>query len=553
MEPLTNGPAYYSNVLQQAAVLSGNIENYVVAWLAGHEPAEVPTNLLPYGITSEKTPKWTLVQPENINPTQQWYCVPAHLMDPEYQDCYMLGSELNITYLKLLYVAPFNSKLIVEGDFPHCRFMDFEIIQPFDPTHPTTGHKPEQPEVPRVDVDIEPKPGHVNPFVVGADRTATQRQYRVTFELRGGNAVTLNPGVMGSEYYRDPSNANTRVGGPFGFSGPYGSNVFVPGVLWIRYYAADHGTGPLAGVPIPRVIQQLSTGEQFWLQPDLALVEDRQTTTVPAGSSQPGPPYPFIGPSNGWFKIFGLVLIRYERDAYMDTYGTAATNATAVKQHIRELFSLTQKRGVSETPPGNYESSATCCNYNNFLNRPFRLDTGHVYAITGKMPTFPKTRNGETPMTGGEVRYWSLGRYGKGENDHFETAVNYDAIMDDEVVLNASNEYVLVFSYGDERPTNAVPENGITWQAWGPQAYQLMTLRWLSVAPDWHLPAHAPDWNNVPWSNGAWSAENYDPSLVGLNTPGVMGPYHPIIHYLTKDAFEALGTNLDPRTIPKWE
>ena len=340
MEPLTNGPAYYSNIVQQAALISSNIENYVVDWLAGHEPAELPTNLLPYGITSEKTPSWTLVQPENINPTQQWYCVPAHSMDPEYQDCYMLGSELNITYLKLLYVAPFNSKLIVEGDFPHCRFMDFEIIQPFDPTHPTTGHKPEQPEVPLVDADIEPNPGHVNPFIVGADRTATQRQYRVTFELRGGNAVTLNPGVMGSEYYRDPSNSNTRVGGPFGFSGPYGSNVFVPGVLWIRYYAADHGAGPLAGVPIPRVIQELSTGEQFWIQPDLNIVEDRQTTTVPAGSSQPGPPYPFIGPSNGWFKIFGLVLIRYERDAYMDTYGTAATNVMAVKQYIRDLFWL---------------------------------------------------------------------------------------------------------------------------------------------------------------------------------------------------------------------
>jgi len=40
---------------------------------------------------------------------------------------------------------------------------------------------------------------------------------------------------------------------------------------------------------------------------------------------------------------------------------------------------------------------------------------------------------------------------------------------------------------------------------------------------------------------------------VSLNRPGVMGPYHPVIHYLSKEEFEALGNRrLTPQDIPAW-
>jgi len=32
-----------------------------------------------------------------------------------------------------------------------------------------------------------------------------------------------------------------------------------------------------------------------------------------------------------------------------------------------------------------------------------------------------------------------------------------------------------------------------------------------------------------------------------------MGPYHPVIHYMTKREFEALGSDIDPRKIPEWK
>ncbi|MBP7828652.1 MAG: hypothetical protein KA248_01905 [Kiritimatiellae bacterium] len=555
-QALADWDVHVADVTNRAQALSDALENHVKAWLAGETNAEVPSGLLPEYIDREKTKDWCLLRDVEIEPAQQWYVIPAHEIDPEYEDCYMLASEPYATYLKLLYVAPLGARITVEGEFPHCRFMDYEIIQPLDVYHPCTGQRPEQPEVPIVDADIEPEPGHVNPFRPGADRHATNRHYRVTFQLEKGNSVTWNPVVMNNPAhpYRDPSTDNHRVGGPFGFSGPFGSNVFTPGVLWLRYYLPDTNTGPLAGVPIPRATMQLKGDtNRFWLQPDLSLARSRQTTTAPIDTDSPFDPHPSFGPSVGWFKVFGAVLLRYESDRYLATWGQPTATVAETKAQIRNIFNLIQNRGCDATPPGNHESSATLCNYNHYLVRHFMLNTGRLYAITGKLPVAPRTRGGESPMAPGEVRYWSIAQYGNGEQDKWETSLCYDALMDEDVAVNSSNEFIIVYSYPDERPTNAVPAHGVTWQAWAPESPHAVVIRWLCVAPEWHLPAHAPDEVNIPWSNGAWSAEHYDSALVGSNRPGVMGPYHPVIHYITRAQFETLGTNVTPARLPEWE
>jgi hypothetical protein len=76
----------------------------------------------------------------------------------------------------------------------------------------------------------------------------------------------------------------------------------------------------------------------------------------------------------------------------------------------------------------------------------------------------------------------------------------------------------------------------------------------MSVTPEWHLPSCAPDEYNLPWDKASWSGTQYDQALVGLNQPGVMGPYHPVVHYMTADEFESLGGGgLTPQDIPTWE
>jgi hypothetical protein len=428
---------------------------------------------------------------------------------------------------------------------------DYEIVQPFDPTHPATGNVGEHPEVAIVDADIEPDPGHVNPFRVGADRNAENRHYHLTFELKAGNSLELNPEAMKAPQYRAPG--NVRVGGPFGFAGPWGDGAFVPAVLWLRIYAPDKNVGILGGVSLPRVTLQLSTGEQFWLQPDASLAIERQTTKAAAGTIPPQEPYSFIGPQQGWFKIFGLMLVRSETEAYRLCQPWGSESPDTRKKNIRDLYMVFFNRGADATPPGNYESSATCCNYNSFLTRMFLLGRGKVYVITGRLPTTPRTRNAEPVMTGAQARYWSISQYGRGEGDRYPLAVHYGSLMDDEIVVNEDNEYIIVYSRREDRPANATAENGVTWQDWGPSSRQTITIRWMSVMPEWHLPEFAPDQYNIPWKTGAWSQASYDSSLVGENRPGVLGPYHPVIHYMTREQFEALGSSPNPGKIPKWQ
>ncbi|MCK4299612.1 MAG: hypothetical protein KAX80_08760, partial [Planctomycetes bacterium] len=389
---------------------------------------------------------------------------------------------------------------------------------------------------------IEPDPGHSNPFRIGADRSAENRHYHLTFELEAGNAVALNPEAMQAPAYRAPG--NTRVGGPFGFSGPWGDGAFTPSTLWLRIYAPDTDTDIMGGVSLPRVMLELDTGEQFWLQPDKTLAVERQTQMAAAGRIAPHEPYPFLGPELGWFKIFGLRLRRSESSAYLHSWSMGPAETSERKQQIRDVYMLFFNRGTAATPPGNYESSATCCNYVSYLSRPCVLGPEKVYVITGKMPTTPATRDGEPVMTAAEARYWSISQYGAGEDDNYPISVHYGSLMDDEITVNENNEYIIVFSRREERPSNATAANGVTWQDWGPASRQTLTIRWMSIMPEWHLPGFAPDEYNIPWLTGGWAEADYDQSLVGENNPGIMRDYHPVIHYMTKQEFEALGDDI---------
>ncbi|MCK4580718.1 MAG: hypothetical protein KAU10_05155, partial [Dehalococcoidia bacterium] len=327
LESKTDWREYCESVNDEAAEFSEELADYIRAWYRGEADARLPDGLLPPNIDSDKTHSWTLLRPEDISPEDQWFVmIPTHEIDPTYQELHMFGCDRHVTYVKLLFAAPIGSRLLVEGDFPHARFMDYEILSTFDPAHPVAGNHGSHPEVAIVDADIEPDPGHSNPFRIGADRSAENRHYHLTFELEAGNAVLLNPEAMQAPAYRAPG--NTRVGGPFGFSGPWGDGAFTPSTLWLRIYAPDTDTDIMGGVSLPRVMLELDTGEQFWLQPDKTLAVERQTQMAAAGKIAPHEPYPFLGPDLGWFKIFGLRLRRSESSAYLDSWsmGPAETS-----------------------------------------------------------------------------------------------------------------------------------------------------------------------------------------------------------------------------------
>jgi len=541
-----NREDYLSEADHKIRNFSEKLEKYIRLWLDSKTEADFPKGFLPPYIDSEKTHSWKLVRPEQISPKEQWYAMKAY--NPQ-EVLHQFSPDPHVTYLKLIFLAPLNSKLIIEGEFPHARFMDYQILTPVDPAHPVTGQMGIC-EVPIVDVDIEPLPGHTNPFRKGADRTDENRGYRIVFDLKAGNAVELNDRAMQAPAYR--AKGNTRVGGPFAFTGPWGGNVLVPSVVWLRYYAPDKAKGPFGGVPLPKAKLQLSTGESFWITCDKSLAVKLQTEFVQPVVVEPKEPYPFIGPTLGWFKMYGIMEAHANARGYYKSEPWGRQDPKEARKRIKRMFKLMFNRGVDAAPPGNVAHAATECNYISYLLRPMNLGKDKIIVLTGKLPTFPPTRNGEKIMTTGQVRYFSIThQYGDSKQGQYK--VPYGSLMDDEIIVNGNNEYIIVFSRKEDRPKNAYPEHGVTWQEWGPPSTQNFVIRWLSVMPDWYLPNYAPDEKNIPQELGNWSQDSYNENLVGKNTQGIMGPYHPIIHYVTKEEFEKLGSDIKPKKIPKWE
>jgi len=540
-----NRHKYLTEANDKIQAFSEGLEEYTRLWLAGRAKAKFPKGFLPPYMDGEKTRDWELVRPGAIDPTEQWYAMRAY--DPR-KELHQFSPDPHVTYLKLIFVAPLGARLLIEGDFPHARFMDYQILTPVDPMHPVTGQMGIC-EVPIVDVDIEPDPGHVNPFRPGADRGAKKRHYHLTFQLEAGNAVDLNPWAMQAPAYRGPG--NRRVGGPFAFTGPYGGNVLVPSIVWLRYYAPDKGVGPLGGVPLPKAALQLPSGEKFWITCDKSVAVKLQTKPVPAQSTPPMEPYPFLGPGFGWFKMFGIMRLHAESRAYYKSKPWGSLDPAEEKRRIRRIFSTVFNQGADATPPGNHENFATECNYISYLVRPMNLGRDKVIVLKGKLPVYPKTRNGEKEMTGGQVRYFSI-THQTAMKGYMSTP--YGSLMDDEIVVDGNNEYVIVYSREEERPANAREEYGVTWEAWGGPAHQTMVVRWMSVMPDWYSPEYSPGKQNLPIEKACWSEPGYDQHLVGRNRPGALGPYHPVIHYMTRRQFESLGKKrIVPGDIPEWE
>ena len=486
-------------------------------------------------------------KPSEVDANKQWYYLPAHEVDPTFRKLHHISADSHTTYLKLIFVSPFDSQLIIEGDFPHARFMSYQILEPFDPRFPVTGNMGVM-EVPIVDIDIDPDLGHVNPFRTGANRNATNRHYHLAFNLKAGNAADLNP-VMKNRYFRAPG--NVRVAGPFGSSGPFGNGVIIPSVLWVRYYAPDKNVGPLGGVSLPKALLKLKTGETFWIQSDFSLAAEREAGLVEGGYTLPREPSRYLGPEWGWFKRFGIYQMVCE-GSYYKTVPYVHWPPTLSKKTILEHITVCFFTGPDMTHTGNIAHSATDCPYINYLIRVLQLGENKAYVLTGKLPTTPRTRNGEATMQKAHARYWSICHKGHGKDGKYQNAV-YGCLMDDEITVDSDNRYIIVYSRGDEKPENAKPECGVTWQDFGTESSQGFSIRWMSVYPDHYMQEFSPNEDNIPWEVGAWSQDGYNKTLVGENKPGVMGPYHPTIHYVTKDEFENLGCPIDPERIPKWK
>jgi hypothetical protein len=460
-----------------------------------------------------------------------------------------------VTYLFLgTALAPFGSRLVIEGEFPHSRFFSIQASAPLNGKEYYAQRQCGPAEVSIVDADIEPLAGHTNPFRPGADRNAVNRSYRVTFDLTAGDPVLLNDTAFQHPYRYHTNNRKASMlvyQGPLGYQTLVGTPLPVQGdwnlgCIWIRYYAPDDNAGPLGGVPLPRVYYELPNGEKYFIGSDFSMLQNRADATIANRLTEPSGGLS-EGPSTGWFKSWSIT--RSILNGICQSNNWSRTDSGA---RVREIELGWTGRGEFQPAPANIEPHATTNNYASYLGRNLTVPEGKVAVLTGKLPTFPHTRNGEPMMGTGQVRYWSICGIDQDPLSPMP-ATTIHAISDDEVMTDEINNYVIVYSRPEDRPSNAIANRGVNWVNWGTQSTMGILMRWVNIAPDWTFP-YAPQEHNLNFSVSDWSSSLYDSTLIGVNWRyGFLQCYLPRIHLMDKEEFEALNMKtIRAEDVPVW-
>jgi hypothetical protein len=534
-----------SEIKAQAQQLSDSLLAYITDWMAGRVGADIPESVLPPGIyvDNEGNPNTTLdfqLEAYNASQPNTYWCVRS--AQKINQNALMNGNpDPHYTYVIKPILGPLESKVIMKGKFPKSRY--FLVT----PTLPLNGLQYRSAfagpvENPIIDVDIDPDAGSVNPFRLGANRNATSRNYTLTFINKIADAASAP-----AQYCPKPPTyrgvGNTRYIGSILYSGPgfygppdsYPNGLWYCGDLWMRYALPDGYKNatfdPLAGVGLPTVYQELADGRKFNIKNanHSAYVSSLiQTYTAITNNMEPEADFQNFG----FRKMFGIL--------HALAYG-AILMLGKDTQWVHDFVRGVEGRGYDIPAPGNWEGSATCvpqCNY--FCKYP-KLGNGKCITLIGKLPTFPSTVNGESTMTSGQMRYWSITAAENANNDR-GGGITTSSIADFEIKIDANRRYIICFSKEADRPVNATEANGVTWVNWGPNSDTQWTWRWVSISSDWYFDK-TPDETRLTWLNTGYDSPQYNNSLIGNNThTGWMGEYQPVSNYMSKSCFENLGS-----------
>lgn len=536
-------------VTNEAVKRSTALEQYVKDWLDGKTSATIPANLIPEGHDPSIT-TFSLKHANEVNPAKQW---ETRLASPINRAAsYGLFDDPNATYeVNHNVLVPFGSKIIIDGQFPHARYFSIQPTPSFAPQDYRQGSNGEG-EVSFLDADINPLPGSTNPYRVGADRTAPNRSYRVTCDVAVGEPSQLDANAWRAPNFRDPGNNNRHCSG-LTFRGPWGDpaakdgdhlGLWGTGELWIRTYAPDKNTNAYGGVPLPKMMYQLPDGRQYYIESDLTAITARLNATRPLNTEAPKDPG---GSSEGSGMDKQFSINRSVQGGIVQNYNLISTDPALQRKYVRDLDLGVSGKGENQPGIMGLEPHATGGVHINYLDRIMCLGPNKLYTISGTLPVTPKTRNGETTMTGGQARYWSLTGYSVDydlANKDYVYGAQITGIMDDEITTRNGN-YTLMYGRAADRPANATAANGVTWIDWGPEACQALTLRWISAGPEWSF-AKTPNTANLGWE-ASWASASYDPTKLGTNfRRGFLGAYQPLTDYLTAPQFAAEGNNIFP-------
>ncbi len=383
-------------------------------------------------------------------------------------------------YWAAVFTMPPGSKLSLEGQFPHARYMS--LISYDEAGRPIESV---------ADYLIKPKPGSTNPFLQGADRNAAQREYALgVVDGRPDPSQKTGMNLVGE--HRDVINTPKY--------GPPGQQVIL-----YRIYVTDKGTDETgnAGLPVPvltladgKVLRgaeacpSLRTRQALLLDPAAMAVPMDMYTKMLSEAAKFGPTFPATNPPT-WHQqldreaLYGIYLNKPPADGARKSEGGFYPNLD--NQYIRAI-----------------------------INRKH----GKVFMLRAKAPSTPRTLKGDATMGTGDLRYWSYC-----SNQGFANTRVNACVHDENVPVGPDGFYTIVLSRKADRPRNAIAQCGVAW---------------LPMADDGD--GAVDDDVTVLQLRHMLGTSNFANAVQGVSKPGAeekdMGAYFPRGRYMTPNQFE---------------
>ncbi len=370
-----------------------------------------------YGYLKPKTPgqSWLMKVEDPIPGPRScfWLRGPASA-DPYINIAYPDAATF---YWAAVFTIPEGAKLRLEGKFPHARYMSFisydEKGQPIESV---------------ADYLIKPDEGAVNPYLPGADRSASARSYKL--EIVDGRPPEGQPtgmNIVGQT--RDVLHAPKYTAGQ-------------QAILY-RIYANDRGQEETGGAGLPVAVVTMPDGRELRgleacealnfrqpLQIDIAAMAvpmDKYQELL-AAAAKISPFFPATNPPT-WYQ-------QYDREALYAIY-TGAPFDPAARKSVGGFYPNLD---------------------NQYIRTIVNRKLGKVFVVRAKAPTTPKTLDGEKSMEPGDLRYWSFC-----SNQGFANTRVNGCVHDEQIPVNKDGIYTIVLSRAEDRPRNARTECGVAW------------------------------------------------------------------------------------------
>ena len=393
--------------------------------------------------------------------------------------------EESATYWMARFRLPAGSRLRLKGRYARARYQSINAYSEGEPTDALA------------DIQTNPDPGAVNPFVPGARRDRSRRAYTVAVLDAAPPAGIRAPNTLYAQ-----SGAGSAI------------------ELFYRVYEPDRGfdLDGGTGLPEPEVVRSNGTIARGAAACGEVNDADRSIPqqTIPAAAWLAGRNAPACdGSTNPAYDP-----VRWERFFNIDYAQQAVLLDCTDQGRSQRLSSPPAERG------GFYSNRDNAYIFAH-LSRKF----GPVLVVSAKLPLVPRTYARQRRMEAGQLRFWSLCT---GESR--VTLRTPDCVADRELPIDPDRRFTVAVSHAADRPANATERCGMSWIDWGDRGdgagdpdYAVLIMR-----------------NMLP-------AAGFTQAVQQVRRPGtepaVMGNHFPVTGYATKAGFEARGCSSSELTL----